>query len=72
MSKFKDLVAKEERVPKINKEQLGGWESLAAAYRELDPDVTYAAFRARVVAGKSVVEAGTMNRSLRGRPRKIV
>lgn len=72
MGKFRDLVAEQQKVPKIDKGQLGGWESLAAAYRELDPGVTYAAFRARVLSGKSVVEAGTMLRSNRGRPRKIV
>ena len=71
MSKFKDLVTKEQKGPKINQEQLGGWESVAQAYRELDPDVTYAAFRARIMSGKSAIEAGTMPRSMRGRPRKI-
>lgn len=72
MGKFKDLVAKEEKGPKFDKSQLGGWESLAQAYRELDPNVSYAAFRARVVGGKSVLEAGTMPKSPRGRPRKQV
>jgi hypothetical protein len=45
---------------------------LAAAYRELSPDVTFGGFRARVVGGKNVIEAATMPRSNRGRPRKIV
>jgi hypothetical protein len=72
MSKYKDLVAEEKKGPKISQDQLGGWENLAQAYRELDPDVTYAAFRSRVLSGKSVIEAGTMPRSPRGRPRKIV
>lgn len=73
MSKYGDLVAKERKGPKLDQSQLGGWATIAAAYRELDPDVTYAAFRARIVnGGKSVVEAGTMPRSPRGRPRKIV
>lgn len=70
MGMFKDLMREQTKVAKIDKDQLGGWSSLAAAYRELDPDVTYAAFRARVLAGKNVIEAGTMTRSPRGRPRK--
>lgn len=70
MSKFNDLVGKERKGPKISTDQLGGWPSLAAAYRELDPGVSYQAFRARVLAGKSVIEAGTMPRSKRGRPVK--
>jgi hypothetical protein len=56
--------------PKISPEQLAGWPTLAQAYRELQPGVTYHAFRARVLSGKSVVEAGTMPRSRAGRPVK--
>lgn len=70
MGKFNDMVVKEQKGPKINADQLGGWPSLAAAYKELDPGVTYAAFRHRVLTGKSVIEAGTMPRSPRGRPPK--
>lgn len=70
MSKYKDLVTEEARVPKIDKERLGGWSSVAEAYREMRPDVSYGAFRSRILNGKSVVEAGTMPRSPRGRPVK--
>lgn len=72
MGKFRDLVVEQQRAPKLDKTQLGGWESLSAAYRELSPDVSFGGFRARVLAGKSVIEAATMPRSNRGRPRKIV
>jgi hypothetical protein len=72
MGKFRDLVVEQQRTPKIDKGQLGGWASLSAAYRELSPDVTFGGFRARVAGGKSVIEAATMPRSSRGRPRKIV
>jgi hypothetical protein len=69
MGTFNDLMNKVKKNPRIKKDQLAGWGSVAAAYRQLDPDVTYGAFRARLLAGKSVVEAGTMVRSSRGRPR---
>ena len=65
MSKYDDLMATQARKPR--QADLGGWASLASAYRELSPNVSYAAFRARVASGKSVIEAGTMPRSPRGR-----
>jgi hypothetical protein len=68
-NKYNDLMGAATRTPKIDKGQLDGWGTIAAAYKELAPDVTYAAFRARILSGKSVVEAGTMTRSPRGRPR---
>lgn len=73
MSKYDDEIKVQKlRQPRISRDQLGGWDNLKQAYRELDPDVTYEAFRHRVLTGRSVVEAGTMPRSNRGRPRKIV
>lgn len=72
MGKYQDLVVKEGATPKIEADRLGGWPSVAAAYRELSPDMTYGAFYARIRAGKSAVEAGTMPRTNRGRPRKQV
>jgi hypothetical protein len=69
MAKYRELVEEAENKTKA-KVQTDGWPSLAAAYRELQPNVSYAAFRARVLQGKSVVEAGTMPRSPRGRPSK--
>lgn len=68
MGKFEDLVGEQQKIPKIDKATLGGWPTLAQAYRELDPGVSYQAFRYRVLQGKSVIEAGTMPRSKAGRP----
>lgn len=70
-NKYSEMMGAQTRTPKIDKGQLDGWGTIAAAYKELQPDVTYAAFRARILSGKSVVEAGTMVKSPRGRPRKI-
>ena len=72
MSNFKDLVAKEQKGPKLTEDQLAGWPTIAAAYREMSPDITYHAFRARIMTGMSAIEAGTAPRSNRGRPRKQV
>jgi hypothetical protein len=68
MTKYRELTAGQVAGPRISKEQLGGWETLAQAYRELQPSLSYNGFRARVLSGKSVIEAGTIARSNRGRP----
>jgi len=47
------------------------WGSLRAMYRELQPDVTYSTFHARVSRGWDPVTAATKPRDPRGRRRPI-
>lgn len=69
MSQYNKLLT-DQKGPKIKDQaKLSGWPSVAAAYKELQPNVSYTGFRARIQRGMSVLEAGTAPRSNRGRPR---